>query len=286
MTNKPGRAVVVASGDEHCGHPFALAHPEPWSDYNGAIHQPNELQQRIWEHWCDCWRRVGEMRRGARLIVIRMGDSVEGSHHDTTQLDTQRRPEQESINVRCWREALELCSFRAGADRLLGIIGTEAHVGLAGESDERTLRAILHADTEDGRLTTPRLRISVNGVAIEAWHRGAKPGARDWTKTNSLQATMRDYLYRNLKRGRKPVRFYLWAHYHEFAAAALQDDAGQIISEGFVVPAFKLKDEFVYTVAAEGLANVGLWVANIAADGVCSWQALRLAVEQDVEVTL
>ncbi len=281
-----GRAIVVAVGDEHCGHPFALCHPDPWTDCNQQVHTSNTLQEQIWRHWESCWRRVGELRRGARLIIVHMGDCVEGSHHGTTQLDTARRIEQEAIAIRCWREALELCRFRQGHDHLLGVVGSLDHVGPAGESDERLLRTLLHGDVDDGRLTHERLRFSVNGVTFEAWHRGPRPGSRDWTRPNALAASMRSYMYRNLRRGAAPVRYYLWGHYHQWTTASLQDDDGQIMSEGMICPAQKLKDEFVYTIDAEGLANVGLVVFEVLATGVSHWQALRLAVEQDEALTL
>ncbi len=287
MTTTPnGRAVVVATGDEHCGHPFALCHPDPWSDANGQVHTPNGLQDTIWRHWEESWKRVGQMRRGARLIIIRMGDSVEGVHHGTTQLDTARRIEQENINLRCWRRALELCNFRVGRDHLLGVVGTMAHVGPAGESDERTMRALLHADYDDGRLTRERLRLTVNGTTIEAWHRGPGPGRRDWTRPNTLQATLRSYMYRNLRRGTTPTRYYLWGHYHQWTAAALQDDDGLVVSEGMICPAQKLKDEYVYTLDAEGLANVGLVAIDVLPSGASHWEALRMAVEQDAGMVL
>jgi len=286
MTNNQGKAVVVASGDEHNGHPFALTCPDAWTDVNGQIHTPNALQLVIGAHWEDAWAYIGERRRRARLIIMRMGDSIEGMHHGSTQHITGHLIEHETIHLKCWERALELCNFRPGYDHLLGVMGTVDHVGPASESDERMLRTLLHADADDGRLTVPRLRINVNGVTIEAWHKGPKPGNRDWTRPNALVATMRNYLYKNMKRGNAPTRYYLWGHYHEFCAATLQDDDGHVISEGFVCPAWKLKDEFVYTVNAEGLSNVGLWMANIGADGQSRWEVLRLAVEQDVERAL
>lgn len=280
-----GKAIIVFSGDDHCGHPFALTHTEPWTDVNQTTHKPNALQDAIWQHWESCWRQVGEMRRGARLIIVRMGDSVEGIHHGTTQLDTARRIEQEAIAVRVWRDALKMANFRAGHDRLLGVVGTSDHVGPAGESDERVLRALTHSDG-DGRLTAERLRFSVNGTSFEAWHKGPRPGGRDWTRLNAIQSTLRSYAYGSLKAGRKPTRYYLWGHWHQFAPGLITDDDGGIVSEGIVCPAQKLKDEYVYSLAANGLANVGLVIFTVGKDGRAEWECPRIAVEQDAEVTL
>lgn len=277
----PSSAVVVASYDEHSGHPFALTHPEPWTDRNEQVHTPNALQKVIGQHWEEDWTRVGQLRRGARLIIVRGGDSVEGIHHGTTQLDTARRDEQEAINLRCWKRALELAKFRHGRDQLLGVTGTVDHVGPAGESDERILRALLHTSEADGRYTRERLRFSVNGVSIEAWHKGPRPGGRDWTRPNAILATLRNYMYRNLKRGHPPTRYYFWGHWHVFTPVALQDDDGQIVSEGFVMPAWKVKDEYVYTVDPEGLAHVGLFILSIDRNGRSSWECPRISIEQD-----
>lgn len=287
MTTTPnGRAVVVACGDEHCGHPFALCHPDPWTDANEQVHTPNSLQEAIWRHWEESWARVGQMRRGARLIIIRMGDAVEGIHHGTTQLDTARRIEQEAIHVRCWRRALELCNFRTGRDHLLGLVGTVDHVGPAGESDERILRALLCTEAGAGRMIRERLRLNVNGVTIEAWHKGPSPGRRDWTRPNTVQATLRSYMYCNLRRGAAPTRYYLWGHYHEWTTAVLQDNDGKIVSEGMICPAWKLRDEYVASLDASALSSIGLMMIDILPSGASHWEALRMTVEQDMELVL
>lgn len=280
------KAIVVFTFDEHCGHPFALAHPDPWIDANQTVHGQNALQEAIWQHWESCWHRIGKMRRGARLIIVRGGDSVEGVHHGTTQLDTARRIEQEAIAVRCWRGALKMCNFRAGHDRILGVVGTPDHVGPAGESDERVLRALLREEPDNGRLTAERLRFSVNGISFESWHKGPRPGARDWTRVNTIQSTLRSYAYGNLKAGRKPTRYYLWGHWHQFAPALIADDDGQVVSEGIVCPAWKAKDEFVYTIDAAAMSNIGMVIFTVGGDGRAEWECPRIAIEQDAEVTL
>ena len=114
--------IIVFVNDLHVGHPFAVC-PVSWVLHDGNVFTPNPLQLQIRGHWVDCWQHVKQVRKGARLIIVPVGDLVEGNHHETTQLITQRIDTQEQMAVAVLEEGMKLAGFRKG-DQIRFVTGT------------------------------------------------------------------------------------------------------------------------------------------------------------------
>lgn len=277
------RKVLAIVADDHVGHPLALPpDPDGWELEDGNHLETNGWQRTIWSHWIECWQRVGDLRKGGELIVVHAGDAVEGVHHGTVQLATQRIDEQERMHVAAMRAGLKLAKWDRRKDKLIYLAGTAAHVGQGNSSTERIARALLETEGLDGRVIRDRLYASVNGVLVDVAHRGYRLGGREWTRTNSMRAYLLSQWLASLKAKRAMPRYVVRAHQHTFGYACLEDDDGQTVSEGWLMPAWKLKDEYVSSFAPEAVCSIGMLAFVIEPAGSAHAHAMTMRCEQDV----
>lgn len=277
------RKVLTIIADTHVGHPFALpGAPDGWETADGNFIENNDLQNELWRFWLEAGRWVADLRRHAQLIVVHAGDATEGVHHGTVQLVTQRIDEQERMFVAAQRAWLTEAKYNPRRDRQVFLHGTApAHAGPGNSSTERVARALLDTDDLDGTVILPRLYKTVNGVLFDIAHKGYRLGGREWTRTNAMRAYLQSRWITALKAGQPLPRYFVRAHNHTFGYAALEDDDGATLSEGFLMPAWKLKDEFVYTIHPEAVASIGVLAFAVADDGTSRAHKLLWRLEQE-----
>lgn len=275
------RATVVILADDHCGSPLGLFPGDVWELEDGNAVHPNAWQQTLWTHLLDCAARVAELRRGGRLVVIHAGDAVEGVHHGTTQLLSTRPDEQERLHVAAMREFLRLIGWRRQRDRLIYLAGTEAHAGSGNSSTERIARQLLDTDDLDGGVVRSRLVGRIEGVLFDVAHRGYALGGRSWTRSNSMRAYLESRWNDALKHGQAMPRYVVRAHRHTYGYAELWDDEGATVSEAFLMPSFKLRDDYAYALAPEAVSSIGLLAFRVE-DGAGRPYPLLMRCDQDV----
>lgn len=276
------RKTLAIVADDHHGHPFAMPPNQyGWETVDGNYIENNEWQDLLWQHWAPSWQRVSDLRRGGQLIIVHAGDPIEGDHHGIVQLITQRIDEQERMHISAMRTALELAKFNKRRDKLIYLSGTEAHTGAGNSSTERIMRALLDIDDLDGSAILHRLYRTINGVLFDIAHHGYRLGGREWTRTNSMRAYLTSTWFSALKRRRPMPRYIVRAHRHTFGYASLEDDDGKTISEAYLMPAWKLRDDYVASFAPEAISSIGLLVFVMEDDGRSSAHPLLMHVEQD-----
>lgn len=276
------RKVIAIVSDDHSGHPFALPPSEDgWESADGQWIETNDWQKIIWNHWCESWDRVADYRRGGQLIVVHAGDAVEGVHHGSVQLVTQRIDEQERMHIAAMREGLRRSKWRSKRDRLIYIAGTRTHVGEGNSSTERIVRDLLGVDELDGTEVRQRLLASANGQLFDIAHKGYALGGRSWTRTNSMRAWLESYWEDSLKHKVTMPRYVVRGHRHTYGYSELCDDAGVTVSEAFLMPSWKLVDDYVRSFAAEAVASIGMLVFVVEDNGTTHHYPLLMRCEQD-----
>lgn len=273
------RTMIIFVNDLHVGHPFALC-PATWVLHDGNVFTPNALQVQIRAHWLACWQRIGEQRKGARLVVVYVGDLVEGLHHDTTQVVTPRIDTQEAMAIAVIEEGLRLAHFKNRGDQLRFVTGTPAHDGNGLQSIERIARNVLDCDG-DGRASRDHLLLSIDGLLIDVAHQpGSGPGARAQTYGNAFQNWLKSVYYESLETGRPCPRVVVRAHYHTYLKREVCNLAGDVVLTGYILPAWKLKDEYVYRRQAHALASIGMLSITVQ-DGRMNDDVQRISITQD-----
>lgn len=277
------RKVLLIVTDTHNGHPVALpANGDGWETADGNFIETNDGQKQIWGHWCVSADYVGDLRKGAQLIIIHAGDPIEGVHHGIVSLLTDRKDEQERMHVGAMEELFKRTKFNPKRDRLIYLDGTEAHGGPGNSSVERIARMLLKSEDLDGTVILPRFYKRVNGVLFDIAHKGFRLSTRRWTRTNSLRTHLMNHYFDCLEDRQPMPRYVIRAHFHTFGYDILLDKQRQTVSEAFLMPAWKLKDDYVYHGAAEAVSSIGALAFDIDEHGNSRDHPLLMRCEQDV----
>ena len=241
MTAKTITAII---GDLHIGSNTAIAPPE------FEIHRrdpketqtlkSNRLQSWLWDNWQDYWNYVRELaggkRRKHRLIIVCMGDVIDGNHHGTPQI-VQEVADQVSIALDILRPIVE------GADAFYGIQGTGIHVGVAG-TDEAAIYRELGA-AEYGQ----QFALEVDGVVHDFSHHPGGSSGRSWTSVAARigAEVMLDYA----SFGMEPPDYIWRGHNHVI------DDSGLKLpgTRAICTPSWQLKTEYGYRVSSNRIRS-------------------------------
>lgn len=275
------RAIIAALADLHVGSPFALC-PPTWTLPDGATPLiPNELQTLIRAHWLACWDRLAALRKGARLIVVLAGDATEGLHHDSVQVTTARIEVQEQMAAAVMEEAPARAKFSLRKhDTLRCVAGTGAHDGGGGASFERVARALTDY-SGDGRVSKESDDFTVNGVRFLVAHKpGSGPGSRNQTQGNAYQGWLKSLYLGALEAGGCAPRYVLTAHHHQYLTRSVYRASGEVALTGVMLPAWKVKDEYIWQVNPFGLAQVGMVALEVLEDGATLLHDWRIPIEQ------
>lgn len=267
------KTTVVIIADDHAGSPAGLFPGEHWELEDGNALLPNDWQLTLRSHWLDCAAQVADWRRGGRLIIVHAGDAVEGVHHNSVQMLTNRVDEHERMHIANMQEFMELTGFKRRTDQLIYLAGTEAHTGTGNSSTERIVRTLLKCEELDNRQVRMALYADIDGVLFDVAHEGFRVGARDWTRTNSIRAYLESHWSICAKQGRKVPRYTVRAHMHTFAHAQVEDRQGAIVTEGFLMPSFKLPDDYAKMKVHDAVGSIGI-LPFVIRDGQssCYWQ--------------
>lgn len=230
------RPLVVLVGDTHVGGYTALFPPQfQLTDGNTLLASP--VQQTLYAWWIDFWRNVHVRRQGRKLIVVHMGDVVDG---------VVRRNVQSIGNIADQEHcAIELLTpVRKMADEWHQVAGTEAHVGEAWQCEKR-IAAALSATTFG-----PELILDVNGVRFDLGHHG-RVGSRPWS--TSAVGVVAEVLHDCMLYKWDVPRFVVRGHTHRV------DDSGEAnpLCRAFITPAWQLRNAFSYRYNSFRRSDVG-----------------------------
>jgi len=279
------RKIIAVVNDLHVGSPYAVA-PDYWLSQDRMPIQPNELQRIINAHWLECWGRVAALRKGAQLVVLVLGDVIEGVHHETTQITTSRIDTQEDMACAVLETGLKIGKFRWSGnarDNIRFYSGTDAHDGNSGTSLERVARRVLDMDAQDSRKASHNLgRLSINGVRYDVVHKpGSGPGSRAQTQGNAFQAWLKSLYLTGLERGAWP-RYVLTAHHHTYLRRNVYSVTGSdVVMTGFILPSWKVHDDHIQAVVPFALASVGMVAFEVSDGGAVTEHDWRIPIEQD-----
>lgn len=275
------RAIIAALADLHVGSPFALS-PATWVLPDAATpYTANELQTIIRAHWLACWDKLAALRKGARLVVVLAGDACEGLHHDTVQITTTRLEVQEQMAAAVMEEGLHRAKFSLRKhDVLRCVAGTGAHDGAGGASFERVARQLTDY-SGDGRVSKESDDFTVNGIRFLVAHKpGSGPGSRVQTQGNAYQGWLKSLYLGALEAGACAPRYVLTAHHHRYLTRNVYRSSGEVALTGVMLPAWKVKDEYIWQVNPFGLAQVGMVALEVLEDGATILHDWRIPIEQ------
>ena len=227
--------VLAIISDTHVGSSTALAPLEfsvhNRSDFETQVTQANKLQRWLYGCWTDYWDHVFKLAKKKRLIVVHVGDLVDGVHHGSLQVMNEVEDQAEAF--------MELMfPILKRADGFYGVLGTgPSHAG-----QDNTTEAQLYRDLgaiEFGQTLT----LDIDGTIHDFAHHG-RAGARPWTSSAANLATevIMDYAAQGL-----PMPNYIWrGHNHRI------DDSGNKLygTRSIALPSWQLKTSYGWRVSA------------------------------------
>jgi hypothetical protein len=255
------RPVVLAiTSDQHCGSTVALCPPKILLDDGGEYHA-SKAQLWIWERWLAYWAQVEQVRRqmNATLVQVYNGDLTEGDHHKTTQILSGNPTAQAAVVNEVLRVPLAL-----KPDRIVGIRGTEAHVGPSAAFEERIFTGLrkdgwpVVRDEDTGNSSHWHWTLDHQGVRLDIAHHG-KFGSRPSTKMNTVIALAFDIFSRAAIDGRPYPHLAVRSHMHQFG------DTGSAYPTRLIqMPAWQLATAFIHRINPGAIADVGGIIVTIA----------------------
>ena len=256
--------VLAIVSDTHVGSSTALAPLEfsvhNRSDFETQVTQANKLQRWLYECWTDYWNHVFKLAKKKRLIVVHVGDLVDGVHHNSLQVMNEVEDQAEAfIDL--------MLPILKRADEFYGVLGTgPSHAGMD-NSTEAMLYKELGA-VEFGQTLT----LNIDGVLHDFAHHG-RAGRRPWTSSAANLATevIMDYAQSGL-----PLPNYIWrGHNHVI------DDSGSKLpgTRSISLPSWQLKTSFGYRVSANTVrSDIG---GYIVVDGLLDDSKVRYRGQPD-----
>ena len=268
--------IVAFFNDEHSGSHVSPLPTQLWQ-FRGKNVTPNLLQKKLYNFHQEVSEKIGAMRKSKKLIVVKLGDAIDGIHHETKELITQYLDEQREINIKLTQRSLTAMNFGKD-DRLYWVAGTPVH---AGEDEEKIAKDFdVTVKYGKSRAVWPLLPININGVECLFFHHGASVG-RGANKGNGLRNRLKNIRYDYMDAGEKPPEIVVTADKHQMDYQTLTNN-GQIIMRGIISPAWQVKTDFTYKINAEALSKVGSVVIEITAEGEVKEPVfLTMKVEQD-----
>jgi hypothetical protein len=279
---KSDEVVELNIADFHSGSPYAL-YPNKQLQLKGGNISPNPLQSIIYRHFVETCDKVRELRKGKRLIIKVVGDAVEGIHHATKELITPYCIDQKTIHLEIMTELMERVKFSKG-DTLYYVDGTPAHAGeteYAIADDLGAIPFMVGSGENDGLRTWPIIKGKINGVEVWTAHHGSGAGA-ELARGNALRNKLREIYYGCKADGLSIPRVVVMAdrHEHRHERFERKDE----IIDGFLLPAWKVKDGYIYKISPFARPSIGALVVTYGKS--ITWQFLTMDVRQDEVIKL
>lgn len=258
--------VVVPIGDLHVGSSVALCPLHGVQLEDGGRYMPNDAQRWLWERWSALLARVRELRRRRyHIIVISLGEFIDGRHHESTQLLSQSPEIQASA-------ALDVMQPLATLSHELYVVrGTEAHSGKGAASDFAIGRELgARADPSTGMHAFYRLLLDVDGVNFDVAHHVGGGGDDMRTYGGAIRREMAAMLME-----RPDTHVVLRGHVHRLADTG---EAYGLDRWGAVIPAWQLKTAFAHRITRREDFTVGTWLIEVAKRGEWSRERMMWSV--------
>jgi len=268
--------------------------PLRWKAKDGQIYHASPNQEILKAQWDEGWHIVKKLRKNGNLVIVSMGEAIDGNHHRTTQLVTSDIEEQKRMHIALMNEAMDIVKFNPKTDKMFYMDSTEVHTGGTEDAiardfiDPKTGNYLVtpaikpsYEGAKDGRFSRDILHLDVNGVLFNIAHHGFNGGTRAWTTSNSMRAVLLSH-YLNCLNYDKPIpRYIIRSHIHRYIPARIDEPKGTI--EGFTTPSFQYKTRHAFRNFGLDFGTIGMLYVVVEPDGSTWWDCPKLVVE-DAEV--
>lgn len=261
--------ILCVLSDMHTGGSTALFPAHGFSgDGNEDNHVlPNDRQKEMYSTWVRMAGEVKQARKDKRLIVVNLGDAIDGSHHNSIQESLFRIKDQCTAHVELMQEFMRRVGYnKKSGDELYYVQGTEVHVGETENDMAKELGAI---KGESGRYVSDILELNINGLNNLFAHHGKGRG-EGTNEGNSLRNALRNLRDDREKDGLSVVDVS-WSghtHGHIYENHIKRTPGGNYhILHGIICPSWQAKTRFALGKVPRAVNSIGGVYARIGVDG-------------------
>jgi len=215
-----------------------------WRYKHNENYYPNSKQVKIWKHYEAGIKAVRNFRNktDCDLLIVGMGDMIDGDHHQTHQLTTRIEGEQMNAHVEIMTWTKEALNFDPSRDKLVYIEGTESHT----RDNEEQLAQRLGAQQFSRGYCVPFLELTVHGKLCWFFHHGVASGY-SYSSGNSLWGYLKK-IYYDRKANNKPVPDLITtAHTHKADHQIFIHNGHEV--HGIICPPLQEKTRFTNKIA-------------------------------------
>lgn len=262
---KISETILVVLSDMHTGGKTALFPPK----FQGGGHEdnlilPNERQKEIRPVFVRLAGEVSIARKGRRVILVNLGDAIDGFHHGSLQETLFKTNEQCDAHVLLMDEFMHKIGWNK-ADELYYVKGTETHVG---DDEEKIAKQLGAKKSSNGTFIHDILELNINGTNHLFFHHGKERGSGQ-NEGNSLRNYLRDLRDERRKEGLRPIDF-VWSghtHGHTYNTHVVRMNGSFHVLHGVICPSFQAKTRYAYGKVPTAINSVGGVYLYISVDG-------------------
>lgn len=211
-----------------------------WRYKNNPHYYLNSKQVRMWRNYENSVRTSALLRasKDCDLLVVVMGDAIDGDHHQTHQVTTKNELEQAAAHVSLMQWTLEQIGFDKGRDKLVYLEGTESHT----RDNEEVIAQFLPAVRfDDGAACTPFFEMDIQGKLFWFYHHGVAAGYSYSAGAGLYNYIKQIYIDRKMHNKRAPD-FVMTADKHKRDYQTYRHDENEI--HGLILPPLQDKTRF------------------------------------------
>lgn len=234
-----------------------------WYYKNNPNYYLNSKQIRIWRHFENAVNWISEMRKQKDfdMLIMLMGDVIDGNHHQTHQITTPNEAEQALAFVEIMKWVNERVNFTAGQDKLIVIEGTESHT----RDNEEVIAQMLPAEKfKGGDSCIPFLEIEIQGKLCWFYHHGVQAGY-SWTAGQSLYNYLRKIYVDRRMNVLRPPDLIVTADKHKTDYQVYRHNGHEL--HGVILPPFQDKTRFTNRLPTAITAGTKIGISPIWMEG-------------------
>jgi len=236
---------IVVISDLHCGSQFGLMHRKIKIDGGQTVY-PSLLQKKLSKFWRIWWGEyVPMLTKGEPYIVVNVGDTIDGRHHNATDQISQNLTDQVNIALEVLQPVL------SKAKGYYHLRGTEAHGGRSGETEESLAKQLNAIPDEFGNFSRWALWMEMGEELIHFTHHIGVTQSQAYEGT-ALNKELSEAWAEAGRHGDKPPTVIVRAHRHRQYQISLSGEYGMCLA--IITPCWQLKTPYSYRLA---LGRVG-----------------------------
>ena len=256
---------VVAISDLHIGSTVGLCPPRVTVVDRGT-YLPNPFQRAVYRYWCNFWGKyVPQTVQGAeKVILVINGDVIDNIHHQTVNLLSNSIQVQEAAAIKIIEKICDLCPVKI--DEIYFVAGTEAHSGLAAESERRIADKVGGLPDASGELLPFQRWMDVNGTTFHFAHSISTTSSAAYESSAPMRELVAS-MVEATQWGRPMPDVLVRSHRHRFIEVPIPTVKGRI--RVVVTPGWQLRTPFVERIDRMRMPHIGGVVFLVEKDKQC-----------------